>query len=133
MTIEHKSLSIQDSHILNLVFDNLESLQNHLSLSIRSLARNIRLIISVRNASKASTVNYDSEKSMRRQESLKKYQEAMDALQDDILPIKARGIVMLKEMILEKDPLMDDDANLNKVLDIFIQTVQDEERYFTFL
>ncbi len=133
MTIEHKSLSIQDSHILNLVFDNLESLQNHLSPSIRSLARNIRLIISVRNASKASTVNYDSEKSMRRQESLKKYQEAMDALQDDILPIKARGIVMLKEMILEKDPLMDDDANLNKVLDIFIQTVQDEERYFTFL
>jgi len=133
VTIEHKSLSIQDSHILNLVFDNLESLQNHLSLSIRSLARNIRLIISVRNASKASTVNYDSEKSMRRQESLKKYQEAMDALQDDILPIKARGIVMLKEMILEKDPLMDDDANLNKVLDIFIQTVQDEERYFTFL
>ncbi len=124
--LEHKNLSIQDSHILNLVFDNLEPLQNHSSSSIQSLVRNLRLIISARNASKSSSFN--SEESIQRQESLKKYQEAMDALQDEILPIKARGIVMLKEMVLEKDPLMNEDVNLNRVLDIFIQMIQDEER-----
>ncbi|CAI2174947.1 13312_t:CDS:10 [Funneliformis geosporum] len=121
---EHKNLSIQDS-----VFDNLELLQNHSSPSIQSLTRNIRLTILARNASKASSFKYDLEESMRRQESLKKYQEAMDALQDEILPIKARGILMLKEMILEKDPLMDNDVNLNGVLDIFIQMVQVEESF----
>ncbi|RIA90280.1 hypothetical protein C1645_770394 [Glomus cerebriforme] len=126
---EHKNLSIQDLHILNLVFDNLEPLQNHSSSSIQLLARNLRLTISARNASKSSSLNYSSEESIQRQESLKKYQEAMDALQDEILPIKARGIVMLKEMVLEKDPLMNDDVNLNKVLDIFIQMIQDEESF----
>jgi hypothetical protein len=113
---------------LNLVFDNLEPLQNHSSSSIQSLVRNLRLTISARNASKSSSLN--SEESIQRQESLKKYQEAMDALQDEILPIKARGIVILKEMVLEKDPLMNEDVNLSRVLDIFIQMIQDEERYF---
>ncbi|CAG8567531.1 1282_t:CDS:10 [Funneliformis mosseae] len=121
---EHKNLSIQDSF-----FDNLELLQNHSSPSIQSLTRNIRLTVSARNASKVSSFKNDSEESIRRQESLKKYQEAMDALQDEILPIKARGILMLKEMILEKDPLMDKVVNLNRVLDIFIQMVQDEESF----
>ncbi|CAG8636092.1 14603_t:CDS:10 [Funneliformis caledonium] len=115
---EHKNLSIQDSF-----FDNLELLQNHSSPSIQSLTRNIRLTVSARNASKVSSFKNDSEESIRRQESLKKYQEAMDALQDEILPIKARGILMLKEMILEKDPLMDEVVNLNRVLDIFIQMI----------
>ncbi|PKC73112.1 hypothetical protein RhiirA1_389208 [Rhizophagus irregularis] len=124
---EHKNLSIQDLHILNLVFDNLEPLQNHSSSSIQSLARNLRLTISARSASRSSLLN--SEESIQRQESLKKYQEAMDALQDEILPIKARGIVILKEMVLEKDPLMNEDVNLNRVLDIFIQMIQDEESF----
>ncbi|GES83351.1 transport and Golgi organization protein 6 homolog [Rhizophagus clarus] len=124
---EHKNLSIQDLHILNLVFDNLEPLQNHSSSSIQSLVRNLRLTISARNASESSSLN--SEESIQRQESLKKYQEAMDALQDEILPIKARGIVMLKEMVLEKDPLMSEDVNLSRVLDIFIQMIQDEESF----
>src|SRR3954451_16144276 len=126
--VEHKNLSTQDSHILDLVFDNLEHIQNHPSPSIQSLVQNLRLIISARNASKSSR-NYDSEESIRHQESLKKYQEAMDALQDEILPIRARGIVILKEMVLEKDPLMNETVNLDKVLDIFIQMIQDEERY----
>jgi hypothetical protein len=109
---------------LDLVFDNLEPIQNHLSPSIQSLAQNLRLTISARKASKSSSLD------IQHQESLKKYQEAMDALQDEILPIRARGIVMLKEMVLEKDPLMNEDMNLNRVLDIFIQMIQDEERYF---
>ncbi|CAG8808207.1 16901_t:CDS:2, partial [Racocetra fulgida] len=53
-------------------------------------------------------------------------------LQDDILPIKARGLVMLKEMVLEKDIIVDERDNLNKVLDIFVNMVQDEESFIYF-
>jgi len=61
----------------------------------------------------------DAEK--KRQQSLKKYQEALEALRDTILPVRARGIVMLREMILARDPIMYEGDNLDHVLDIFIK------------
>jgi len=69
----------------------------------------------------------DAEK--KRQQSLKKYQEALEALRDTILPVRARGIVMLREMILARDPIMYEGDNLDHVLDIFIKMIEEEERY----
>ncbi|RIB10351.1 hypothetical protein C2G38_1979925 [Gigaspora rosea] len=128
---EHKALSAQDFSLLTLIKNNL-SLQNHHSPSIRSLSRNLQLTISAREASSQTSNADNSNEQIRRQEGNKKFQEAMEALQDDILPIKARGLVILKEMVLEKDIIMEEGENLNKVLDIFVNMVQDEESFIYF-
>ncbi|CAG8437765.1 15274_t:CDS:10 [Acaulospora morrowiae] len=132
--LKHKSLSVKDSHILNLVSNNLVPLQFHHKSSICSLSRGLRLTISAREAASqsSSSSSQNSQESQRREESLKRFQEAMDALQDEILPIKARGITMLKEMILEKDVVMDEGENLDRVFDLFIQMVQDDESFIYF-
>ncbi|CAG8442579.1 10649_t:CDS:2 [Acaulospora colombiana] len=130
---EHKDLSTQDSHVLSLVSGNLIPFQTHPNPSICSLSRGLRLTISVREAaSKYSSPSQNSHESQRREESLKKFQEALEALQDEILPIKARGITMLKEMVLEKDVVMNEGENLDRVFDIFIQMVQDDESFIYF-
>ncbi|CAG8710072.1 7348_t:CDS:10 [Gigaspora margarita] len=128
---EHKVLSAKDFSLLTLIKNNL-SLQNHHSPSIRSLSRNLQLTISAREASSQTSNADKSNEQIRRQEGYKKFQEAMEALQDDILPIKARGLVILKEMVLEKDIIMEEGENLNKVLDIFVNMVQDEESFIYF-
>lgn len=62
------------------------------------------------------------------EESKEKYRTAMKSLQDDLMPIRAHGIGMLKEMVLAKDPLVSSGEGLDQVLDIFIRLVQDEDR-----
>ncbi|CAH1760594.1 10748_t:CDS:10, partial [Entrophospora sp. SA101] len=88
---------LADNYILNIVKDNLVSFQNHPSPSIRSLANNLILNISIKNATQESSNS--SAESFKQQESLKNFQEAMVLLQDDVLPIKAHGIAMLREMM----------------------------------
>jgi hypothetical protein len=61
--------------------------------------------------------------------SKEKYREAMKSLQDDLLPIRAHGMGMLKEMALAKDPLVSSGEGLDQLLDIFVRLVQDEDSY----
>ncbi|KAK9760919.1 hypothetical protein K7432_014582 [Basidiobolus ranarum] len=52
----------------------------------------------------------------------------MEALQDPILPVKAYGIGILKDMVLKKDPLIVG-PELDRVLDIFVSMVQNEDSF----
>lgn len=61
--------------------------------------------------------------------SKEKYRDAMKSLQDDLLPIRAHGMGMLKEMALAKDPLVSTGEGLDQLLDIFVRLVQDEDSY----
>ncbi|KAI8335805.1 hypothetical protein BC941DRAFT_354970 [Chlamydoabsidia padenii] len=58
-----------------------------------------------------------------------KYRDAMKALQDELLPIRAHGMGMLKEMILAKDPLVSSGTQLDGILDLFVRLVQDEDSF----
>ncbi|KAI8141137.1 hypothetical protein BJV82DRAFT_620981 [Fennellomyces sp. T-0311] len=62
-------------------------------------------------------------------ESRQKFIDAMKALQDDLLPVRAHGIGILRDMVLAKDPLVSSAEGLDSVLDIFIRLVQDEDSY----
>ncbi|KAI8068543.1 hypothetical protein BC940DRAFT_367058 [Gongronella butleri] len=62
-------------------------------------------------------------------ESKKKYREAMKALQDELLPVRAHGIGILKEMVLAKDPLVSSGQALDDLLDLFIRLIQDDDSY----
>ncbi|KAI9009389.1 hypothetical protein CLU79DRAFT_710972 [Phycomyces nitens] len=68
-------------------------------------------------------------KSDGQEDSRTKYREAMKALQDDLLPVRAHGIGMLKEMVLSRDPLVASGSGLDNVLDLFVRLVQDEDSF----
>lgn len=84
-------------------------------------------ITSYLSAQKMSNPNHKSSASI--EVSKIKYRDAMKSLQDDLLPIRAHGMGMLKEMVLSKDPLVSSGEGLNEVLDIFVRLVQDEDSY----
>ncbi|CAO3642946.1 unnamed protein product [Cunninghamella echinulata] len=58
-----------------------------------------------------------------------KYQDAMKSLQDELLPIRAHGMGILKDMILANDPLVSSGTQLDTILDLFIHLTQDEDSF----
>lgn len=91
------------------------------------MARQLRLAITSRAAAESTPAYQDSSTSAL------KYQEALTALQDDLLPVRAHGMAILKEMVLARDPLVGTGEGLDRVLDIFVQMVQDEDRCVWYL
>ncbi|KAG8987769.1 hypothetical protein FRB90_003165, partial [Tulasnella sp. 427] len=119
--------------LLQVILADLEPLTLHSSTSIRPLAREARLVLTVRNASTSTAQNSrtlaaDDPK----RESYETYQQALKLLQDPILPVRAHGLVLLRQLIVPQKgkparPL--DPALIPAILSIFLQSVQEDDSY----
>ncbi|OZJ02187.1 hypothetical protein BZG36_04319 [Bifiguratus adelaidae] len=122
---EHESFSAQEAQVLRAIASNLVTLFEYPAPEISGMARGLKIAIANQQAS-AQARNEQDEQA---HSSLQTYQEALKAIQDNLLPVRAHGIGMLKEMVLAKDPLVTDGAGLDHVLDLFTQLVQDEDSF----
>jgi hypothetical protein len=127
LIIENENLDKQARRLLDALVPKLQLLQNHPVAAIQESARELSLVIKSRqaeeNISKRATGNDAATYS-----SIEKYKQAMEALRDELMPVRAHGMGMLKDMILAKDPLVADGKGLDEVLDIFVNMVQDDDR-----
>ncbi|KAI8973433.1 hypothetical protein BDF20DRAFT_651428 [Mycotypha africana] len=94
------------------------------SEAVNELLLALTSFLSSESISKATTSNSSSLEA-----SKEKYKLAMKSLQDELLPIRAHGMGLLKEMALAKDPLVSSGEGLDHLLDIFTRLVQDEDSY----
>ncbi|KAF8309698.1 uncharacterized protein EI90DRAFT_3052630 [Cantharellus anzutake] len=153
-------LTPQTSPILLVIFHNLETLMDHLSPSIRKPALEARLVITTRSSiipppsPTSTTGSYransdgDEDPPGGRQGTVKEgprtdqqsiYQEALRLIQDPILPVRAYGLTMLRQLIVPsvssnaKPPysntLSAEHALIPAILSIFIEAVQDDDSF----
>ncbi|ORX90611.1 ARM repeat-containing protein [Basidiobolus meristosporus CBS 931.73] len=122
---DDKELSTQDLLLLDHTQSLLARFSNHANSEIRNIANNLKLVIATRVA---FNLNQQTTGEDKLAASRKRYQQAMEALQDQILPVKAYGIGILKDMVLKKDPLIVG-PELDRVLDIFVSMVQNEDSF----
>ncbi|KAI9469900.1 MAG: hypothetical protein EXX96DRAFT_587901 [Benjaminiella poitrasii] len=123
---ENDELDNQAVQLLTLSLEPLKKLENH-SLELVQAAVN-ELLLAITSYLSAQKMSSSVTKSSL-ETSKQKYRDAMKSLQDDLLPIRAHGMGMLKEMALAKDPLVSSGEGLSQLLDIFIRLVQDEDSY----
>lgn len=128
--IVDETLSIATTPLLSLIFAKLDDLIASTSEIIPPLAREARLVLTLRKA--ATLVNNDT--SRRSDDPLaasrEKYQEALKLLQDPILPVRAQGLSILRQLVAGKEALLSTDtALLPAVLDIFVQAIEDEDSF----
>lgn len=119
--------------LLQVILSDLEPLTLHSSPTIRPLAREARLVLTARNAStsadqSAKTIAADDPKKAANDT----YQQALKLLQDPILPVRAHGLVLLRQLIVPlkgkpAPPL--DPALVPAILSIFLQSVQEDDSY----
>lgn len=119
--------------LLQVIEVDVERLTNHSSTTIRALAREARLVLTARNASTSTTTGGcpTSQLPDARQAASEKYQQALKLLQDPILPVRAHGLVLLKDLVLSsaQTPTAVDPALIPGILSIFLQLVQEDDSY----
>ncbi|KAF8974323.1 hypothetical protein BDZ97DRAFT_1900021 [Flammula alnicola] len=123
-------LTARTHPIFNDIFSKLEPLALKGSSTLRPLAREARLVITARlaNTSGSRAIGQDKKGGEDDQEI---YQKALKLLQDPILPVRAHGLLLLRQLV---SPLTSNGRKVNKalvpsILSIFLQTVQDEDSY----
>lgn len=133
-------LSARTSPILNDIFLLLEPLTKNPSEALRPLAREARMVLTARLASTSSPSENSSSKSDINSDEDPKaiYQKALTLLQDPLLPVRAHGLLLLRQLASSKSPSQKDPVKLTPALDpalvpgvlsIFLQSIQDEDSY----
>ncbi|CAE6527383.1 unnamed protein product [Rhizoctonia solani] len=130
----NEEMSTLTSPLLAMIFDYLESITNHEDESLRSLAREARLVlISRRSIAEVTPSATDAERS-----ALQTYQEALRLIQDPILPVRAHGLHMLRQLVVPPKPAKGappaalpelNPALVPAILDVFLQSIQEEDSF----
>ncbi|KAL7415364.1 hypothetical protein BDY24DRAFT_413505 [Mrakia frigida] len=153
-------LSPSTSPILTLIQSSLEHHLNSSTPSIRHLTREARLLISVREATSSSSTNSSDPtdpKTEATNKILDSYRQALKLVQDPLVPVRAHGLITLRQLVLPPaqqrrerpgtNPVprsTSDSSNtathvleqsllppalVPAILDVFLQSVQDPDSY----
>ncbi|KAE8267783.1 hypothetical protein A4X09_0g4560 [Tilletia walkeri] len=156
-------LSTERIPLLGVIQAKIAALLSSSNEEIRRLSQEAMLVLKARAASGSSSQSAmdgpDAKVVTPRSKALAKYQEALKLLQDPILPVRAHGLIILRELVSEsevkvapgiskkpsliidpEDVAKDeghqeevqpelDAALLPAIMDIFVQAIQDEESY----
>ncbi|KAG6817465.1 hypothetical protein H0H87_008633 [Tephrocybe sp. NHM501043] len=128
----NEDLSARNAPLLNDIFLFLEPLAREGSEALRPLAREARMVMTARLASTSSgnraLLSQDEETAH------DVYQKSLKLLQDPILPVRAHGLLLLRQLVTpsmpdSKDPKLTDDALVPAISSIFLQSIQDDDSY----
>jgi Required for nuclear transport of RNA pol II C-terminus 1 len=126
-------LSAHNTPVLHEIFLLLEPLTKAPSASVRSLAREARMVMTTRLASALPSQDVTTtSKKQGEEDSLQTYQKALTLLQDPLLPVRAHGLMLLRQLVLPHPPSRQpslEPALVPGVLSIFLQSLQDEDSY----
>ncbi|KAF9580939.1 hypothetical protein BGW38_002220 [Lunasporangiospora selenospora] len=135
---ENEHLSQQDRHLLALTLVHLKQLSDHPFLEIRRVAHDLQMLIPPR-LKESSNGSDKAPKKTEMEIEMEKYASALAALQDGLLPVRAHGLHILREMILEKSIALSgghgssergqQSRELDHALDIFVQHVQELDSF----
>ncbi|OSX60155.1 hypothetical protein POSPLADRAFT_1066562 [Postia placenta MAD-698-R-SB12] len=138
----HPDLSARTAPILNEIFSLLEPLAKESSDTVRPLAREARMVMTARLASASIPTSKGKQKRNKDDEESPQetYQKALKLLQDPLLPVRAHGLLLLRQLVsmrkanpesrsstLEEPAI--DRALVPGILSIFLQSVQDDDSY----
>ena len=128
-------MSAHTTPVLTNIFVHTEQLCKHTSEAIRTLAREARMVLSVRLASSLSKPRIP--RSSPGESVHTTYQKALKLLQDPILPVRAHGLLLLRQLVAPPRPTSSTSSVppaevrplVPSILDLFLQSVQDDDSY----
>ncbi|KAF8843139.1 hypothetical protein BDN67DRAFT_964783 [Paxillus ammoniavirescens] len=125
------ALSSRNMPILNDIFSLLEPFSGDASESIRTLAREARMVVTARLASTSTSWSAPPTKDEESPQEI--YQKALKLLQDPILPVRAHGLLLLRQLVSSRPRVSGvsstEAALVPAIMSIFMQSVQDDDSY----
>ena len=115
------------------IFDLLEPLMSEGS-NIQALTKEARMVMTARLASTTNNGGTAKTRTPEEEKVQETYQKALKLLQDPILPVRAHGLLLLRQLVSPQpsgtsaDSLVDQ-ALVPSIISIFMQAIQDEDSY----
>ncbi|KAG6337346.1 hypothetical protein ID866_1719 [Astraeus odoratus] len=127
----NQDLSARNAPILNDIFLLLDPHASSASSSIRNAAREAKMVMTARLASTSTVWSSPQAKGESTQET---YQKALKLLQDPILPVRAHGLLLLRQLVSRQSAAppsvtSTEAALIPSILSIFMQAVQEDDSY----
>lgn len=132
-SLANDNLSARTMPVLNEIFSLLEPLARNGSSSLRSLSREARIVMTARLASTSVPRRISAEEGEENAQDV--YQKALKLLQDPILPVRAHGLLLLRQLVSStpakstREAKRMDPALVPGILSIFLQSIQDDDSY----
>ncbi|KAI3607926.1 hypothetical protein WG66_005171 [Moniliophthora roreri] len=124
-------MSSKTTSILNDILLLLEPIVKSDAEGIRELAGEARMVLTARLAFQNAQPGGKADQTSPEEDSRTTYQHALKLLQDPILPVRAHGLLLLRQLVTSSSqgskPL--DPALVPAIQDIFMQSVQDNDSY----
>ncbi|KAF5369873.1 hypothetical protein D9758_001077 [Tetrapyrgos nigripes] len=124
----NEKLSARTEPILNEIFSLLEHHVLNGPEAVRTVAREARMVMTVRLAGEGSAPTKPSTTLSPEDEARQTYQQALKLLQDPILPVRAHGLLLLRQLVSPKSPPLEP-ALLPAIQEIFLQSIHDDDSY----
>ncbi|KAH7887770.1 hypothetical protein F5I97DRAFT_1951957 [Phlebopus sp. FC_14] len=122
-------LSARNAPVLDDIFSLLERFASDPSESTRALAREGRIVMAARLASTSTSWSLP-QKTQDEESPQEIYQRALKLLQDPILPVRAHGLLLLRQLVSScSRPSSTEAALVPAIMSIFMQSVQEEDSY----
>ncbi|KAF9247101.1 hypothetical protein BU15DRAFT_69941 [Melanogaster broomeanus] len=125
------ALSARNAPVLNDIFSLLEPFANSVPGSTRDLAREARLVMTARLAS--TSTSWPALPTKGEENAQEIYQKALKLLQDPILPVRAHGLLLLRQLVSSEPRASGasstDAALVPAIMSIFMQSVQEDDSY----
>ena len=126
------NLSAHSAPFLDEILENVERLAKVPSESVRTLAREARMVLTVRLASASTAVPSGPAREPEEDRIRSTYQRALKLLQDALLPVRAHGLLLLRELVSTRAGTSPHEvvrALEPAIRDVFLQAVQDDDSY----
>ncbi|KAI0092021.1 hypothetical protein BDY19DRAFT_983564 [Irpex rosettiformis] len=133
-------LSTENAPTLDEIFTLLDKLAraDASTEAIKMLAREARMVLIARLASSSAMSSSSKLKSTKEESPTDTYQKALKLLQDPLLPVRAHGLLLLRQLVSSRgltkpggpvsEPTVDR-ALIPGILSIFLQSLQDDDSY----
>ena len=118
--------------ILDEIFSFLRPLTLKGTPTLRAIAREARFVMTARLADTCGVQRQKKDGIGIGSDIQEVYQRALKLLQDPVLPVRAHGLLLLREILgarYSKDQLQTIEALAPSILSIFLQSVQDDDSY----
>ena len=142
MQLANPDLSTENTPILDEIFPLLNALAraDTSTEALKALAREARMVLIARLASSSapSTFKSSKHKGTAEESPTDTYQKALKLLQDPLLPVRAHGLLLLRQLVSSRQPTKPggpiseptvDKALIPGILSIFLQSLQDDDSY----
>ncbi|ORX43610.1 hypothetical protein BCR36DRAFT_373764 [Piromyces finnis] len=122
--VECPTLSNPD--ILDEIMAILQTLNTHEVKEIREVSKDLRTMI-IAQKKINSSLNNGKTVTKQRKDSEEQFKQAMKDMADELLPVRAHGMTQLRNMILKRNEVANE--NLDDIIKIFLNQIEDQDSF----